>query len=207
MFAHNVSANLRLTSAVVKKMIKQAEEEENEGPAGSIVNLTSIASNRTLPGLTGFSTVSAALDQLTRSLAVSFAQHNIRVNGIAIGSVMSATLRDSLQDNKELRDMLIAATPAGRIAEADEAAEAAVFLASNQASFITGQILAIDGGRSASASSGLASSILKFSMPSMFDGRRGSVGAAKDWSVFISVMDSSRMALMVGFVVPTSLEI
>jgi len=112
MFAHNVSANLRLTSAVVKKMIKQAEEEENEGPAGSIVNLTSIASNRTLPGLTGFSTVSAALDQLTRSLAVSFAQHNIRVNGIAIGSVMSATLRDSLQDNKELRLIDPLATPA-----------------------------------------------------------------------------------------------
>ena len=148
MFAHNVTANLRLTNAVAKKMIKQAKAEENEGPAGAIVNLTSIASSRTLPNLTGFSTVSAALDQMTRSLAVSFAQYNIRVNGIAIGSVKSATLRDALQDNNELRDMIIAATPAGRIAEADEAAEAALFLASPQASFITGQILAIDGGRS-----------------------------------------------------------
>ncbi len=148
MFSHNVSANLRLTNAVVKKMIKQAAKEDNEGPAGSIVNLNSIASNRTLPELTGFSTVSAALDQMTRSLAVSFAPHGIRVNGISIGSVKSATLSDKLKDNQELRDLLIAATPAGRIAEADEAAEAAVFLASNQASFITGQILTIDGGRS-----------------------------------------------------------
>lgn len=148
MFTHNVTANLRLTNAVVKKMIKQAEEEENDGPSGAIVNLTSIASNRTLPNLTGFSVVSAALDQLTRSLAVSFAKNRIRVNGIAIGSIKSATLRDALQDNNELRDMIIAATPAGRIGEAEEAADAALFLASNQASFITGQILAIDGGRS-----------------------------------------------------------
>ncbi len=148
MFADNVSANMRLTIAVAKKMIKQSENEDDDEPAGSIVNLTSIASNRTLPKLTGFSTVSAALDQMTRALAVAFAQHRIRVNGIAIGSVKSATLRDALQDNNELRDMIIAATPTGRIGEADEAADAAVFLASNQASFITGQILAIDGGRS-----------------------------------------------------------
>jgi len=148
MFAHNVTANLRLTNAVAKKMIKQADEEENEGPAGAVVNLTSIASSRTLAQLTGFSTVSAALDQMTRSLAVSFAKYGIRVNGIAIGSVKSATLKDALKDNNELRDLMIASTPAGRIGEADEAADAAVFLASNQASFITGQILAIDGGRS-----------------------------------------------------------
>lgn len=148
MFNHNVSANLRLTNAVVKKMIKQAEAEENDGPAGAIVNLTSIASSRTLPHLTGFSTVSAALDQMTRSLAVSFAKFGIRVNGIAIGSVKSATLRDSMQEDDDLRNKIIASTPAGRIGEPDEAADAAVFLASNQASFITGQILAIDGGRS-----------------------------------------------------------
>ena len=149
MFAENVSTNLRLTNAVAKKMIKQAEgQETDEHGIGSIVNLTSIASNRTLPALSGFSVVSAALDQMTRSLAVAYAQYGIRVNAIAIGSVKSATLRDTLHDNKELREMIIAATPAGRIGEADEAADAAVFLASSKASFITGQILTIDGGRS-----------------------------------------------------------
>ena len=149
MFVDNVSANLRLSNAIAKKMIKQAEDaEDQEAPAGSIVNLTSIASSRTLPKLTGFSTVSAALDQMTRSLAVAFAPHNIRVNGIAIGSIKSASLRDALKENENLRDQIIAATPAGRIGEADEAADAAVFLASNKASFITGQIIAIDGGRS-----------------------------------------------------------
>ncbi len=149
MFSDNVSANLRLTNAVVKKMIVQAEDaDDDDAPAGAIVNLTSIASARTLPRLTGFSTISAALDQMTRALAVAFAQYRIRVNGIAIGSLKSATLRDTLETNEALRDLIIAATPAGRIGEADEAADAALFLASSQASFITGQILAIDGGRS-----------------------------------------------------------
>lgn len=148
MFEHNVAANHRLTTAVAKKMLKQAEHDENNGPVGSIVNLSSIAASRTLPGLSGFSVSCAALDQLTRSLAVAFAEKGIRVNSIAIGSVKSATLKDQLKDNPEMRDLIIAATPAGRIGEADEVADAALYLASEQASFVTGQVLVIDGGRS-----------------------------------------------------------
>lgn len=148
LFERNVGANLRLTRAVVNKMIKQAADEDNPGETGSIVNLTSIAASRTLPGMTGFSVASAALEQLTRSLAVAFAANKIRVNAIAIGSVKSATLNDQMKENSELRDLIVNATPTGRIGEAEEAAEAAVFLASERASFITGQILAVDGGRS-----------------------------------------------------------
>lgn len=148
LFASNVTANLRLTNAVIRKMVMQAEKEERTGAIGSVVNLTSIASNRTLPELGGFSVACAALDQMTRSLAVAQAPKGIRVNGIAIGSLKSASLRDNLQENPDLREQIVNATPAGRIGEAEEAAEAALFLASDQASFITGQILAIDGGRS-----------------------------------------------------------
>ena len=101
-----------------------------------------------MPELMAYSVSSAALDQLTRSLAVAFADHGIRVNGIAMGSLMSASLRESLKDNPELHSTIEAATPLGYIGEADEAADAAVFLASSKANFITGQILAVDGGRS-----------------------------------------------------------
>ena len=61
--------------------------------------------------------------------------------------MMTAGLRDALREREELRDELIAVTPMGRIGEAGEAAEAALFLASPAASFITGQIVAVDGGR------------------------------------------------------------
>ena len=148
LFDQNVGATLRLTQAVVRKFQRQAEEDEPSGSAGAIVNVSSIASQRTLPQMTGYSVATAALDQLTRSLAVALATENVRVNAVAIGSLMSASLRDAIGDLPELREEVIAATPAGRIGDAEEAAAAALFLASDQASFITGQVLTVDGGRS-----------------------------------------------------------
>ncbi|MFQ5622679.1 MAG: SDR family NAD(P)-dependent oxidoreductase [Paracoccaceae bacterium] len=146
----NVTANLRICQAVSRRMIQQAgeigENGENEC-AGSIVNVTSIAARRTLPELLSYSVSMAALDQLTRSLAVALAAHRIRVNGVALGSVMGASLREALRDQDGLHEEMTAVTPMGRIGEAGEAAEAILFLASDAASFITGQILTVDGGR------------------------------------------------------------
>ncbi len=144
----NVTVNMRLAQAVAKRMIQQTPKREPDESIGAIVNLSSIASTRTRPELLAYSVSTAALDQLTRSLAVAFAPHGIRVNGIAMGSLMSASLRQSLRDNPDLHDKIVAATPLGHIGEADEAADAAAFLASCKAHFITGQILAVDGGRS-----------------------------------------------------------
>lgn len=148
MMMQNVSVNLRLTQAVAKRMIAQSKDRKADEIIGSIVNLSSIASTRTLPNLLAYSVSTAALDQLTRSLAVTFASHGIRVNGIAMGSLMSASLRETLKENEGLHEIIEEATPLGHIGEADEAADAAVFLASSKANFITGQILTVDGGRS-----------------------------------------------------------
>lgn len=148
MMLQNVSVNLRLAQAVAKRMIQQAPNRKDDEIIGAIVNISSIAATRTLPNLMAYSVSTAALDQLTRSLAVAFASHGIRVNGIAMGSLMSASLRETLKENDGLHKMIEAATPLGHIGEADEAADAAVFLASSKANFITGQILAVDGGRS-----------------------------------------------------------
>ncbi|MFS4437175.1 SDR family NAD(P)-dependent oxidoreductase [Paracoccaceae bacterium GXU_MW_L88] len=149
MMANNVEATLRLSQLVAKRMISQAEDlPEKPRSAGSIVNITSIAANRTLPVLMAYSVSCAAMEQLTRAMAVSLAEHRIRVNAVSLGSVMSAPLRAALKARKDLRKEMESVTPLGRIGEAKEAADAAVFLASNYASFITGQILAVDGGRS-----------------------------------------------------------
>ncbi len=144
----NVTVNMRLAQAVAKRMIQQSPKRELDESIGAIVNLSSIAATRTQPGLLAYSVSNAALDQLTRSLAVALAPHGIRVNGIAMGSLMSASLRQSLRDDPDLHAEIIAATPLGHIGEADEAAEAAVFLSSCKSHFVTGQILAVDGGRS-----------------------------------------------------------
>ncbi|MEM7318284.1 MAG: SDR family oxidoreductase, partial [Pseudomonadota bacterium] len=85
--------------------------------------------------------------QLTRSLAVTFAPNRIRVNALALGSVMSAALQTTLKDNLVYRDDIENHTPLGRIAAASELAEAAQFLASDASGFMTGQIMTLDGGR------------------------------------------------------------
>ena len=148
LFKQNVLANLRLTQLIAKRMIQQAEDADDDSTAiGSVVNLSSIASDRTHPDLLGYSVSCAALNQMTRSLAVGMAKDRIRVNAIAIGSVLSASVEDALAENETLRADMVGATPLGRVAEASEVAEVAQFLASPSSSFITGQIVTVDGGR------------------------------------------------------------
>lgn len=141
----NLMPALRLSQLVSKRMIKQAGD--GEAPAGSIINLSSIAARRTHPDLMAYSVSTAALDQMTRSLAVALAPNRIRVNSIALGSVMSASLQSTLKENREFRDDIEKHTPLSRIAAPNELAETAQFLASDAAGFMTGQILTIDGGR------------------------------------------------------------
>lgn len=137
----NLFPMLRLSQAVAKRMIAQ-------GDGGAIINLSSLAAARARPELMGFALASGAVEQVTRSLAQALAPHRIRVNALALGSVMTASLQATLKNNPESRDELVAATPLGWIASAREAVETVQFLASDAASFLTGQVVTLDGGRS-----------------------------------------------------------
>jgi 7-alpha-hydroxysteroid dehydrogenase len=142
----NLLPALRLGQLVAGRMIKQSEGQE-EGQAGAIINLSSIAARRTHPDLLAYSVSSAALDQLTRSMAVALAPHRIRVNAVAIGSVMSASLKSTLKENRDYRQDIEEHTPLQRIASPGELADAVQYLASEGSGFMTGQILTVDGGR------------------------------------------------------------
>ncbi len=142
----NLLTSLRLSQLVAKRMIKQAEDS-TKGCVGSIVNLSSIAARRTHPELLAYSVSTAALDQMTRSMAVALAPHRIRVNAVAFGSVMSASLKDTLKAHSDYREDIEDHTPLHRIAAPGELAEAVQYLASDGAGFVTGQILTVDGGR------------------------------------------------------------
>lgn len=145
----NLMTSLRMSQLAAKRMIAQAEDlpEGDERPVGSIINLSSIAARRTHPQLLAFSVSAAALDQLTRSLAVALAPDRIRVNAVAFGSVMSSSLKHTLRDKTEYRDNIVDHTPLQRIASPAEVAETVQFLASEGSGFMTGQILTVDGGR------------------------------------------------------------
>lgn len=145
----NLLTAMKLSQLIARRMIQQGEDlpEDSDAPLGSIVNLSSIAATRTQPGLMAFSIAAAALEQMTRSLAVALAPHRIRVNAISFGSVMSASLMENLREDRALRGMIVEGTPLGRIARATEVAETARFLTSEGSGFMTGQILTVDGGR------------------------------------------------------------
>ena len=147
-----MAANLRsafiLSQAAANKMIARAEAEGVEGAIGAIVHVSALSGQMASPDIAAHAISCSALDQLTRNLAATLAPRGIRVNGVAPGGVLTETLRQSMANEPNLRSALIARTPLGRLGEAGEAAEAALFLISDRASFITGQVLTVDGGRS-----------------------------------------------------------
>jgi len=143
----NLLTALRMSQQVARRMIKQSEGQEGNGSAGAIVNLSSIAARHANPRLMAYSISTAALDQMTRSLAVTLAPHRIRVNALAFGSVMSASLQEALKENPEARKEIESNTPVGRIAPSTELTETVQYLASDASSFMTGQVVTLDGGR------------------------------------------------------------
>jgi 7-alpha-hydroxysteroid dehydrogenase len=145
--AQNVTATLRLTQIVARRMIELGAAEE-PGPADrAILNVSSVQAVRTAPSLLAYSVGCAAVEQLTRTLALALAPHRIRVNAVAVGGVPGSSLAAALPAIEDLPEALAEVTPLGRVGDPQDFAEAALFLASPAAGFVTGQVLAVDGGR------------------------------------------------------------
>lgn len=143
----NLMTAFHLTQQVARRMIKQGIDQ-SEGQLGSIVNLSSIAARSTRPELMAYSIASAALEQMTRSMALALAPERIRVNAVSFGSVMSASLKSSIAENSDWREDIKNHTPLGRIAGPAELGDAVQFLAAESSVFMTGEIVTVDGGRS-----------------------------------------------------------
>lgn len=123
------------------------------GIPGSIINISSIHGYRAEPGSSHYDVAKGGMDQLTRALAVDLAPYSIRVNSIAPGFIstsMSVTHGVNELETDWFRDIYVARRkiPLARAGEAHEVAGAAVFLASAEASYITGHVLVVDGGLS-----------------------------------------------------------
>lgn len=119
---------------------------------GAIINVTSISSTCGIPGQSTYAPSKAGLLQLTRQLAVEFADRHIRVNAVSPGTIATPLLGTPVDDLDHLTPeyaWLLARHPIGRFGQPIEVATAILFLASDEASFITGANLAVDGGYTA----------------------------------------------------------
>ena len=133
----NLNGTFRADQVFGRQMIQQK--------GGCIINTASLTSFVSFNEVTSYAASKSGVVLLTKSLAAEWAPHNVRVNAIAPG-VFRTPLNSKVLDIPERSAGIMARTPMGRIGKVEELVGAAIFLASEGASFVTGQILAVDGG-------------------------------------------------------------
>jgi NAD(P)-dependent dehydrogenase (short-subunit alcohol dehydrogenase family) len=136
----NLTGVFSLTREVARKMTSRGK--------GSIILITSMAALYGIPEVSAYTASKAAILGLTRSLAVDLSPYGVRVNAIAPGFIDTPMLRNAFSVDPERERRVLERTPLRKLGTADDVAVAALFLASDQAAFITGVNLPVDGGNS-----------------------------------------------------------
>lgn len=134
----NLTAAYRLTAAARAPLARVG---------GAVVNIASLSADRAVPGIVAYGATKAALTQLGKGLAVELGADGIRVNTVSPGYIETPMTADVLGE-QSFRDAKLARIPLGRLADGDDVADPVLFLVSDAARYITGVVLAVDGGYS-----------------------------------------------------------
>jgi NAD(P)-dependent dehydrogenase (short-subunit alcohol dehydrogenase family) len=137
----NLKSMFLCGQAAAREMVKQQ--------SGSIINMSSVNSELAIPNQVPYVVSKGGVNQLTKVMALNLAPHGIRVNGIGPGTILTELAKKAVLGSPEARHTILSRTPMGRCGEPEEVASIAAFLASDDASYMTGQTIYADGGRMA----------------------------------------------------------
>lgn len=149
-----LSVNLRgafmVAQAVAKHMVSVIDDSDDRSGRSrrpfSVVNMSSVNAVVAIADILAYEVSKGGINQLTKAMALQLAPYGIRVNGVGPGSIKTDMLA-GVAENQGALDMIHSRTPLGRIAHPDEVASVVAFLASEDASYITGECIYVDGGR------------------------------------------------------------
>ncbi|MBV7536185.1 SDR family oxidoreductase [Duganella sp. sic0402] len=135
----NLKSMFLCGQAVARVMVKQQ--------SGAIINMSSVNAELAIPNQVPYVVSKGAINQLTKVMSLNLVEHGIRVNGIGPGTILTELAKQAVMSSPESRHTILSRTPMGRCGEPEEVASIAAFLASDDASYMTGQTLYVDGGR------------------------------------------------------------
>jgi NAD(P)-dependent dehydrogenase (short-subunit alcohol dehydrogenase family) len=116
---------------------------------GAIVHMSSVNGTLAIPTIASYNVSKGGINQLTRAMALALVDHGIRVNAVAPGTIATELARAAVLTSDEARLRILSRTPMRRLGEPEEVAEVCAFLLSDAASYMTGEIVVVDGGRMA----------------------------------------------------------
>ncbi|MBZ8141806.1 dehydrogenase [Rubrivivax gelatinosus] len=137
--AVNLKGSFLVGQAVARELVKAG--------GGAIVNMSSVNGRLTIPSIASYNASKGAIDQLTRVMALSLADRGVRVNAVAPGTIATELAKNAVLTSDEAKARIMSRTPMKRLGEPGEVADVCAWLLSDAASYVTGEIVVVDGGR------------------------------------------------------------
>jgi NAD(P)-dependent dehydrogenase (short-subunit alcohol dehydrogenase family) len=137
----NLKGAFLVAQAVAREMVKTG--------GGSVVNMSSVNAVMAIPSIASYNMSKGGINQLTRVMALALADHGIRVNAVAPGTIATELAAKAVLTSDEAKARVMSRTPMRRLGTPDEIADVVAYLASDASSYLTGEIITADGGRMA----------------------------------------------------------
>jgi glucose 1-dehydrogenase len=135
----NLKGSFLVGQAVSRELVKAGR--------GAIVNMSSVNGTLAIPSIASYNASKGAINQLTRVMALSMAEQGVRVNAVAPGTIATELARSAVLTSDDAKARIMSRTPMKRLGEPAEIADVVAFLLSDAASYMTGEIVVVDGGR------------------------------------------------------------